>query len=123
MSDNVDRLFEVKALIKELRQEQKELTERLISEIDEDLETGVNNLILEGVPVKVTVPKKVEWDQEKMKQEFIRLYQSGEQDPFSFMDIKFSVQENRYRNYGERLRGYIDHARSVDDGSPTIKEA
>lgn len=69
--------------------------------------------------VKFELPKKVIWNQDKLKQIAERIAASGDKVE-SYIDIKLSVSEVRYINWPPALQQQFAAARTVEEGKSTI---
>lgn len=83
-------------------------------------EFGVINMIFEGFKVSETVPKKVEWDQEKLAPLFFKILESGDK-PSDYMRMKLEVPEKLYGDFPPQIKSIFDEARTVKAGRPTLK--
>ena len=80
---------------------------------------GTSHVKTEGVHVKFDLPKKVSWDQKKLKTIAERIVASGEAVE-SYLDIKLSVPESRYTNWPPALQQQFADARTVEAGKPSF---
>lgn len=69
--------------------------------------------------IKFELPKKVTWDQAKLKAIAERIAASGEKVE-SYLDIKLSVPESRYCNWPPALQQQFAAARTVEPGKPSF---
>lgn len=69
--------------------------------------------------IKFELPKKVTWDQAKLKTIAERIAASGEKVE-SYLDIKLSVPESRYTNWPPALQQQFAAARTVEPGKPSF---
>lgn len=83
-------------------------------------EFGVVNMTFEGFKVSETVPKKVEWDQEKLTPLFFKILESGDK-PSDYMRMKLEVPEKLYGDFPPQIKSIFDVARTVKAGRPTLK--
>ncbi|MDD2899010.1 MAG: hypothetical protein PHI31_09885 [Desulfuromonadaceae bacterium] len=83
-------------------------------------EFGTVNLSLGGYKVTETVPKKVEWDQEKMNQMFDRIAAAGD-DPRAYMKLKLEVSEKSYEAFPAPVQAMFADCRTVKPGKPSLK--
>ena len=72
-----------------------------------------------GIHVKFELPKKVSWDQKKLKAIAERIVASGEAVE-SYIDVKLAVSESRYTNWPPALQQQFFTARTVDAGKPSF---
>lgn len=80
---------------------------------------GTAHIQADGLHVKYELPKKVSWDQKKLKAIAERIAASGEAIE-SYLDVKFAVSESRYTNWPPALQQQFADARTVEAGKPAI---
>ncbi|MFP1645974.1 hypothetical protein [Pontitalea aquivivens] len=78
-------------------------------------DTGTVRLIDGDFTVVADLPKRVDWDQEKLAQIAANIANSGE-DPAEFIDTKLSVSERKYGALPEAWRKGFEPARTVKTG-------
>jgi len=71
-----------------------------------------------GFEVVVEVPKRVEWDQEKLAAAIERIPE-GERD--QYVRIAYAVDERRYVAWPEALKAFFRDARTVKTGKPRFR--
>lgn len=81
---------------------------------------GTAHLKADGLHVKFELPKKVSWDQKKLKAIAERIVASGEAVE-SYLDVKLAVPESRYTNWQPALQQQFADARTVEAGKPTFE--
>ena len=81
---------------------------------------GTAHFNVDGVHVKYELPKKVSWDQNKLKAIAERMVASGETVE-SYLDVKLSISETRYTNWPPSLQQQFADARTVDAGKATFE--
>ena len=81
---------------------------------------GTAHFNVDGVHVKYELPKKVTWDQKKLKAIAERIVASGETVE-SYLDVKLSISETRYTNWPPSLQQQFADARTVDAGKATFE--
>jgi len=79
-------------------------------------DTGTVRLVDGDYTVVADLPKRVDWDQEKLEQIAANIANSGE-DPVEFIDTKLTVSERKYGALPEAWRKGFEPARSVKTGS------
>ena len=82
-------------------------------------ETGTVNLLFEGYKVTETIPKKVEWDQEKLNELFDRIVTAGD-DPRAYMKMKLEVPEKKYGELAPELQAVFAEARTIKHGKAQL---
>lgn len=70
--------------------------------------------------VTFTTPKKVEWDQDGLKQLHDRMIADGA-DPLEYMTVEYKVKEDAYKNWPSNLKEYFEPHRTVTPGNVSIK--
>lgn len=83
-------------------------------------EFGAVHLSLDGFKITETIPKKVEWDQEKMNELFDRIAAAGD-DPRAYMKMKLEIGEKAYDGFAEPVKAIFAEARTVKPGKPQLK--
>jgi hypothetical protein len=66
------------------------------------------------------LPKKVDWDQDRLAAMVARIRAAGE-DPAQFVDIAFKVPERKYAAWPEAIRAGFEPARTVRPGTLKIE--
>lgn len=126
-------LLQKKAEIEErLKTVQEELAavnvdiEHLVSQKFVDLrsltgkEFGAVNLSLDGVKITETIPKKVEWDQEKLGGLFFKILESGDK-PSNYMKMKLEIGEKQFEAFAPGIKDIFAEARTVKPGKAQLK--
>lgn len=67
-----------------------------------------------------SVPKKVEWDQKILGELWERIAAAGDK-PTDYIEVKYSISENKWKNWPESIQRQFLAARSVKPGAETIK--
>ena len=78
-------------------------------------DTGTVRLVDGDYTVVADLPKRVDWDQEKLAQIAANIADSGE-DPAEFIDTKLSVSERKYGALPEAWHKGFEPARTVKTG-------
>ena len=79
-------------------------------------DTGTVRLVDGDYTVVADLPKRVDWDQEKLAQIAANIADSGD-DPAEFIDTKLSVSERKYGALPEAWRKGFEPARTVKTGT------
>ena len=79
-------------------------------------DTGTVRLIDGDYTVVADLPKRIDWDQEKLAQIARNIADSGE-DPAEFIDTKLTVSERKYGALPEAWRKGFEPARTVKTGT------
>jgi hypothetical protein len=83
-------------------------------------DTGTVRLVDGNYTVVADLPKRIDWDQEKLAQIAANIADSGE-DPAEFIDTKLSVSERKYGALPEAWRKGFEPARAVGSGKASFK--
>lgn len=83
-------------------------------------DTGTVTFWAEGVKVAADLPKKVDWDQAKLKAAVSEIVAMGE-DPAEYVTAEIKVAEVKYNAWPKSLRDLFTPARTVGVGKPTFK--
>lgn len=84
--------------------------------------TGTHHLDDNGVAVTIMLPKRVKWDQEKLR-EAIRTIVGWGEDADHYVETEFKVAERKYDAWPPTIRDLFTPARTVETGKPVIKLA
>lgn len=79
-------------------------------------DTGTVRLVDSDYIVVADLPKRVDWDQEKLAQ-MAKNIAAGGQDPAEFIDTKLTVSERKYSALPEAWRKGFEPARTVKTGT------
>ena len=83
-------------------------------------DTGTVRLVDGDYTIVADLPKRVDWDQEKLTQIARNIADSGE-DPAEFIDTKLSVSERKFGALPEAWRKGFEPARTVGSGKASFK--
>ena len=83
-------------------------------------ETGSVHITVDGVKITETVPKRVEWDQDKLAELFAKIMQHGDK-PFNYMRMELTVPEKLYDAMAPGVQDLFTDARTIKYGKPTYK--
>ena len=73
-----------------------------------------------GVSISADLPKRAEWDQEKLAAIAEEIRRDGV-DPAHYLDTVYKVQERRYTAWPPHIQQAFTAARTVKAGRPVIK--
>jgi len=103
---------------------------QLVEEAEEVILNRYNKELLEGLKdkddmtgtvnvgdVKLTVPKKVLWDQQKLA----AMYSQDPDKAADFITVKYSVSESKYKTWTEETQKYFEPARTVTTGKTKVE--
>ena len=87
----------------------------------EDTEQDTVRFEDNGFIVVADLPKRVKWDQQRLK-ELVDLIRSGwGEDPSDYVKLKFEVSERAYESWPARLKELFTPARTVESGKPAYE--
>lgn len=79
--------------------------------------TGTHHRIDGEYDIKVTIPKRVDWDQAKLAGAVETIKGWGE-NPAEYVDTKIAVQERKFDAWPSAIRDLFEPARTVKTGKP-----
>lgn len=85
-------------------------------------DTGTHRRIDGDYEITVTVPKRVEWDQEEIAHA-VGVIRSWSEDPADYVEKKITVAESKYKAWPPAIRDLFTPARTVKAGKPSFKIA
>ena len=83
-------------------------------------DTGTVRLADGDYTIVADLPKRIDWDQEKLAQIAVNIAESGE-DPAEFIDSRLAVSERKYGALPEAWRKGFEPARTVGFGKASFK--
>lgn len=83
-------------------------------------DTGTVRLDADGYVVIADLPKKVEYDQDRLRQAIAFLLNWGE-DPDNYVVTEYKVPESRFAAWPPKIRELFEPARTVRTGKPAYK--
>jgi len=83
-------------------------------------ETGSVHITVDGVKITETVPKRVEWDQDKLAELFAKIMQHGDK-PSNYMRMELTVPEKMFESMQPEIKEMFSEARTVKNGKATYK--
>ena len=72
------------------------------------------------VSIVADLPKRVEWDQDRLAAVVDRIRAAGD-DPAEYVEVTYKVPERTYTAWPEHIRTAFTAARTVRTGKPTFK--
>jgi len=72
------------------------------------------------VKITETVPKRVEWDQDKLAELFAKIMQHGDK-PSNYMRMELTVPEKMFESMQPEIKEMFSEARTVKNGKATYK--
>lgn len=82
-------------------------------------DTGTVVAMVEGIEIKQNLPKRIVWNQDKMKQIVIKIQESGD-DPDQYISVKYSISEKQFRDFPLDIRKFFMQAREVNTGKARL---
>lgn len=84
-------------------------------------DTGTVRFEDNGFIVVADLPKRVKWDQQRLK-EIVELIRSGwGENPADYVKVKFEVSERAYEAWPPMLQDVFTPARTVETGKPSYE--
>ncbi|MDP1604855.1 MAG: hypothetical protein Q8M03_16505 [Legionella sp.] len=84
-------------------------------------DTGAVRFDDNGFVVVADLPKRVKWDQEKLRHAIEIISSSWNDDPADYVKTKLEVSERAYANWPRVVRELFQPARTVETGKPSYK--
>jgi hypothetical protein len=84
-------------------------------------DTGTVRFEDNGFTVVADLPKRVKWDQQRLKKLVDLIGSSWGEDPADYVKIKFEVSERAYESWPPRLKESFTPARTVETGRPSYE--
>jgi len=123
-SDATDLLSAAKAIVEhidralELKYADRAHALRLAAGKD----TGVVHFDDDRVRVTADLPKRVEWDQQRLADIVRRIADSGD-NPAEYVDVAYRVSETKFNAWPESLKSAFAPARTLKTGKPGFRLA
>jgi len=124
----ISDLEQINERIESLKKSAAEKREKILAyfkaEMDSQLSgkdygCGTVNVESQSYKLKIAIGKRVEWDGELLEKRAAEIANSG-RDPKEYMDVKYSVSENAYKNWPSEIREFFEPARTVKVSAPTV---
>ena len=84
-------------------------------------DTGTVRFEDNGYIVVADLPKRVKWDQQRLKELVDLIRSNWGEDPADYVKIKFEVSERAYESWPARLKELFTPARTVETGRPSYE--
>ena len=88
---------------------------------EQDKDTGTVRFEDNGVTVVADLPKRVKWDQQRLKELVELIASTWGEDPSDYVNVKFDVSERAYEAWPPRLKELFTPARTVETGKPAYE--
>ena len=85
-------------------------------------DTGVVHFDDGHVRITTDLPKRVEWDQQRLA-EIVRRIAEGGENPAEYVEIGYRVSETKFNAWPESMRGAFAPARTLKTGKPGFRLA
>ncbi|MBI5121308.1 MAG: hypothetical protein HZA67_09905 [Rhodospirillales bacterium] len=85
----------------------------------EGKDTGTVRFDDGGITVVADLPKKVEWEQDRLAATVLRIRAAGD-DPAEYVETAFKVPERKYTAWPANIRTAFEAARTVKPGKPSF---
>jgi hypothetical protein len=86
---------------------------------DKDYGCGTATIDTENNQIKVTIAKRVKWDNAKLSSIFDEIQAAGE-NPKEYIRVEYSVGENNYKAFPSKIKEIFEPARTVEIAKPTL---
>ena len=84
-------------------------------------DTGTVRFEDNGFTVVAELPKRVKWDQQRLKEIADLIATSWGENPADYVKVKFDVSERAYDSWPPRLKELFTPARTVETGKPSYE--
>lgn len=124
-----DRRKRIAAELDDVKKLAREVDEAIESKVREEVDSsrryhqkpdGTIKVVVQGVEVKSTLPKRVEWDSSLLDEIITELELTGE-NPMEWVEYKLSIPEKTYKSMPAKIRGLVDRARTTKHGKEKIE--
>lgn len=88
---------------------------------EQDKDTGTVRFEDNGFIVVADLPKRVKWDQQRLKELIELIRSSWGEDPADYVKAKFEVSERAYEAWPPMLKELFTPARTVETGKPSYE--
>ena len=88
---------------------------------EQDKDTGTVRFEDNGFIVVADLPKRVKWDQQRLKELIELIRSSWGEDPADYVKAKFEVSERAYEAWPPMLKELFTPARTVETGKPSYQ--
>ncbi|AKQ56418.1 Uncharacterised protein [Bordetella hinzii] len=85
-------------------------------------DTGVVHFDDGHVRITADLPKRIEWDQQRLA-EVVRRIANGGEDPTEYVEISYRVSETKFNAWPESLKSAFAPARTLKTGKPGFRLA
>ncbi len=85
-------------------------------------DTGVVHFDDGHVRITTDLPKRVEWDQQRLA-EIVRRIAEGGENPAEYVEIGYRVSETKFNAWPESMKGAFAPARTLKTGKPGFRLA
>lgn len=83
-------------------------------------DTGTVRFADGAVTVVSDLPKRVDWDQDRLAELVERIRAEGD-DPLAYVDVSLKVPERKFTAWPPAIRSAFESARTVRTGKPTFR--
>jgi hypothetical protein len=83
-------------------------------------DTGTVRFVDGDFTVVADLPKRVDWDQDRLAEMVTRIREAGD-DPAEYVDLSYKVAERKYAAWPEAIRAGFEPARTVRPGTLKIE--
>lgn len=129
INDKIVKLVSLNESIKLLQADKLNLEDDILKHIksdvdsylkDKDYGSGTANVVIGDAKIKVTIGKKVTYDQYGLRKAFYVLKDKG-QNPEEYISVKYDVSESKYKEWPSDLKDVFKAYRTVEPTKPKIE--
>lgn len=127
---NIDQLetvlLEKRRQVKSLKQDIQEIEDHILDRygeaVREELRSkpDMTGTVTLQDKVKITIPKRVKWDQEQLQQLYQKI-KAGNEDPDEYIDVAYKVTETSYEAWPTPIKEQFKPARTVEHGKAKVE--
>lgn len=129
VSSILDDLSSIDLQLDALKAERKVLADELIESVADEVSaqnrkndygTGTATIKADDYVLKVTLPKKIKWDNDALADIRQKIIADGAH-PEEYMKAEYKVSETAYKNWPSHIRKAFEPARTVAIGAASFK--
>lgn len=123
-----EELSEIASTIKKLQKQKKQIESQIEENYREKFQElfsqknkpyGTVSITHGEFDIKVTRPKKVTYDQEKLSNLYAEI--KKHEDPSLYITVKYDVSETSYKKFSKEIKSVFDKIRTIDYGTTKIE--
>ena len=86
----------------------------------QDKQTGTINFEDGDFKISSNIPKKIEWDQKKLKEVISEIKEMGD-NPYEYVNVSYKISETKYNAWPEYIKKFFRPARLLKTGKENFK--